>query len=468
METRPPVVTVLGHVDHGKTTLLDALRKTSVAEKEAGGITQSIGSSVVTTADGKKITFIDTPGHAAFTKMRSRGAKAADIAILIVAADDGVKPQTKEALKIILGEHIPYIVVLTKKDLPNADTEKCLGELEKEGIAFEGRGGDVPYLAVSAKKGEGLKELLELIVLVADVTGINADKQGALQGFVVETRKDKRGPLASLVITNGTMRIGDDILCDQKVSRVRGIFNFLEKSVKEVFPGEPALVIGFTEPPAVGSQIHSISDSSVEVKKDIPIDVRGEETKLGSIPKLRLVVKTLTTGSLEAITQGLPDGVEVVSKGVGDVIDADVFSCKASRNCRIFVFEAKVPNDVSKLAEMEGVEIESFNIIYKLFERVDEIIKSGEDEVMGSAEIIAIFPYEKKRVAGCKVTKGVIEKKYPLKIMKKGKSIGRTKIVSMKKEKKDIISSVAGEEFGAIFEPYLDFEKGDVLISIRK
>jgi translation initiation factor IF-2 len=231
LEPRPPIVTVLGHVDHGKTTLLDAIRKTNVASREVGGITQSIGASVVEISDGKKagkITFIDTPGHAAFSKMRSRGAKVADIAILVVATDDGIKPQTKEALGFILEEKIPFFVALTKSDLPSSDPETAKGQLEKEGVQLEGSGGQVPYVLISAKEGKGIKELTELIVLLSEVNDIRGDPEGNLEGFVVETKKDKKGLLATVIVRNGKIRTGDQILTEGVVTKVKGIFDFLE------------------------------------------------------------------------------------------------------------------------------------------------------------------------------------------------------------------------------------------------
>ena len=464
---RPPIVTILGHVDHGKTTLLDAIRKTNVAGKEAGGITQSIGASIVTTKEGRRITFIDTPGHAAFSRMRSRGAKVCDIALLIVASDDGVKPQTKEAIDIIREANIPFIVVLTKTDLPSSDCDSAISQLEKEGISFEGKGGDIPYLKVSAKKNEGLDELLEMVILIADVNEIVANPEGGLEAFVVETKKDKRGNLASIIVRDGSLEVGNKIMVDGSVTKVRGIFNYIDKPVRKILPGEPGLILGFETLPEVGAKVEDFRDESLnhygKKNEKKPLDkgnIDGE--------KLNLVLKTQTSGSLEAVLSGLPADVGIISFGVGNVIEADIFTAKTSKNCRVFAFESKVAPNISKLADTEGVLIEKFSVIYKLFERVDEILKMGEEEILGEAEIVAVFPFENKKVAGCKVVKGKIGKNDILKIERKKSALGSVKAVSMRKEKKDISEAKQGEEFGVIFNPQLDFAIGDMLVSVRK
>lgn len=467
MKPRPPIVTILGHVDHGKTTLLDALRKTNVAGKEAGGITQSIGASVVVTKEGRKITFIDTPGHAAFTQMRSRGAKVCDIAILIVASDDGVKPQTKEAIELILKENMPFIVCLTKTDLPSSDPDTAIMQLEKEGIVFEGKGGNTPYLKVSAKKNEGLDALLEMVVLVSDMNEIKADPDGDLDAFVVETRRDRRGSLASFIVINGNLKVGEKILIDGVVTKIRGLFDYMDKPIKEVFPGEPALILGFEKMPAIGAKIGELKGDMLDVAKPKQIEHVVNKNNLAEV-KLNLVIKAQTSGSLEALLANLPPGVGVILSGVGEVIEADIFAAKSTKNCRIFAFEVKVPQNILKLADNEGVDIEEFNIIYKLFERIEEILKEGEEEVLGEAEIIASFPYENRKVAGCKVLQGKIGKGDVLKIVRGEKLLGNVKATSMKKEKKDILEAKQGEEFGVILQPQLDFTIGDMLVSVRR
>ncbi|MFI5240820.1 MAG: translation initiation factor IF-2, partial [Microgenomates group bacterium] len=250
---RQPIVTVLGHVDHGKTSLLDAIRKTTVASGEAGGITQSIGSSVVTTPSGKKITFIDTPGHAAFTKMRSRGAKVADIAILVIAADDGIKPQTKEAIKIIKESGTPFIVAVTKIDIAGVNPEMARGQLEGEEILFEGRGGETPFIPLSSKTGVGVNDLLEMIALLSEVHGFTGDISAPLEAVVIESFKDRRGVVANVVVRNGNLKVGEEVFSEGIQGKIRAIHNDKGESVKEVGPGEPAQIIGFSEVPQVGA-----------------------------------------------------------------------------------------------------------------------------------------------------------------------------------------------------------------------
>src|SRR4030042_3547464 len=395
--TRPPIVTVLGHVDHGKTTLLDAIRKTNIAAREVGGITQNIGASVVETTEGKKtgkITFIDTPGHAAFSKMRSRGGRGSDIAILVVATDDGIKPQTKEALGFILEEKIPYIVALTKIDLPSSDPETAKLQLEKEGVLLEGKGGQVPFVLISAKEGKGIKDLMELLVLVSEVNEIKGDPDGDLEGFIVETKKDKKGLLATVIVRNGKIRIGDQILIEGVNTKVKGIFNFLGKPIKEVLPSEPALIMGFEKLPEIGAKVQKWNKDAPEVTHNPNV---ASQKNLQKEAKLNLVLKARTAGSLEAILENISPEVNILDYSVGEVNESDVFTAKSQEDARIFAFELKVPSTVAKLAETEGVKIETFEIIYRLFERVDELTKKPEEEYLGKAEVIAIFPYENKK-----------------------------------------------------------------------
>jgi translation initiation factor IF-2 len=461
-KTRQPIVTILGHVDHGKTTLLDYIRKTNVAGREAGGITQGIGASIVETKEGKKITFVDTPGHAAFAKMRAQGAKVADIAILVVAVDDGVKPQTKEALEYILAADIPFIVAATKIDKPSTSVGKVRGDLEKEGVLFEGKGGEVPLVAVSGKTGKGVDELLETITLVAEVNEIKIDPASALSAAVIETSKDRRGPLASVVVTDGELKVGDDVETQTTQTRVRGLFNWKGKSVKAVFPGEPGLILGFKNLPTVGSKVWKKGEETKLQKKSAK-SVKVEMGE-GEIP---VVIKAASAGSLQAIEDNLPKGVFVVHSQVGNVNESDVFLAKPSE-ATILAFEVKVSSSVRKLAETEGLKIEEFEIIYKLFEFLEQILEGEKENVTGKAKIVASFPYNKKKVAGCKVIEGVIKKENPLKLMRDDNELGIVKITSLKREKQDIGQAKQGEEFGVVFRPQLDFVKGDMLLSVRQ
>ncbi|MGB6881875.1 MAG: translation initiation factor IF-2 [Microgenomates group bacterium] len=462
-KTRQPIVTVLGHVDHGKTTFLDVVRKTSVAKKEAGGITQSIGASVVSTKGGKKITFIDTPGHAAFVKMRSRGAKLADVAILVVAGDGGVKPQTKEALIHIREAEIPFIVAVTKIDIASSSVETVRGQLEKEGVLFEGKGGDTPLVSLSAKEGKGINDLLEMIILVSEVNEIKADEKGKLEGVVIETSKDRWGSLVSVVIRNGTLSVRDEILAENIDCKVRGLFDGKGRSIKKTLPGEPVLILGFSELPPVGAKVSFLKDKGKIKEKEKKISVPKVEE--GQIP---IVFKAQSVGALEALLANLPPEVVAVSSGVGEVNKSDVFFAKAAGPAHIFTFETKISLSIKKLAETEGVTVESFNVIYKLLERLEELIKEGETEVLGKAEIIASFPFDDKLVAGCRVISGRIKVKDTMLLMRKDKELGEVKALSIKKQKQKMLEVKEGEEFGVIFEPQLDFEKGDVLVSVRK
>ena len=457
--TRSPIVCVLGHVDHGKTTLLDAIRATSVAAKEAGGITQGIGASVVTTK-GKQITFIDTPGHAAFSNMRSRGSKVADIAILVVDASSGVKPQTIEAIQLIKSAKIPFIVVITKIDLPSANIEEVKGQLTKEGILFEGRGGDTPIVPVSAKESKGLSELLETISLVAEVNEVKGNPDSPLEAVVIESGKDKRGTVASIVVRAGKIKIGDKIYAEGISGKVRALFNDKLESVKEIGPGEPAQVLGFEDVPPVGANV-----TFGVIPQDFkPQSQKPAEVAQGEIP---ILIKAKDLGSLEALEGSIPKEFKVIVKGVGDIYESDVLSAKAN-GARIFAFASGVSSSVEKLAETEGVSIEKFEIIYELIERLENLFKKGEVEILGKAEIITSFPYNSKKVAGCKVISGRIALKDNLILMRDDKEVERVKISSMKKEKQEINEAKAGEEFGVLFEPQLDFVKGDVLVSVAK
>jgi translation initiation factor IF-2 len=461
-QSRPPIVVVLGHVDHGKTTLLDAVRKTSVAAREAGGITQSIGASQVTTKEGKKITFIDTPGHAAFTKMRSRGASLADIAVLAVAADDGVKPQTKEAIQIVREANIPFVVAGTKTDLATADIEVLKGQLEKEGVTFEGRGGDVPFVGVSGKTGKGIDELLETLSVVAEVHELKGSPEGELEAVVLETSKDKSGLLVSVVVRNGVLSVGETISAEGISAKVRGLFGEGRKSIKEVFPSEPALILGFEALPPVGAKITPFKEAAPGI-----LETRADQVKLeeGQIP---IMVKAENAGALEAVLATLPAGVFVITSGVGDVYESDVLLAKSSGIERIFCFESKASAGVSKLAEAEGVKIETFRVIYELTQRLEELIKKADIEVLGKAEIVAEFPFNNKRVAGCKVTAGQILKTSKLVLTRGEKKLGEVKAYSLKKQKQEITVAKTQEEFGVLFEPQLDFKVGDVLVSVAK
>jgi len=463
-QSRPPIVVVLGHVDHGKTTLLDALRKTSVAAREAGGITQAIGASVITTKDGKDITFIDTPGHAAFTKMRGRGAKVADIAILVVAQDDGVAPQTKEAIQIIRDSKIPFVVAGTKADVAGVSAEGLKGQLEKEQIFFEGRGGDTPFISVSARNGQGLDDLIEMIVLMSEVAELKGDVNAPLEAVVIESNKEKMGHVAAVVVRNGSIKVGQTIFAEEVECKVRGLFDYLGKPMKEVDPGYPAKIIGFSEVPPVGAVV---GDSSKEAVKVLQAPRNKFELRRLKDDEIPVIIKASNAGALEAIIASLPPKIVVVDSGVGEINSSDVIQAKTG-NAYIFAFESKIPNDIVKLAEAEKINVAKFDIIYELLLAVDELLQKGKVVEVGRAQVLASFPFNNKRVAGSKVISGRIGKGDRLILLRGEKEIGKAKIISLRKAKLEIGSVGPAEEFGVIMEPQLDFAVGDVLLSVTK
>lgn len=462
---RPPIVTILGHVDHGKTTLLDYVRKTDIAKKEAGGITQKIGASVITTTNGNRITFIDTPGHEAFSKMRSRGAEVADIAVLVVAANDGVKPQTKEAISFIKEAKIPYIVAMTKVDLPAVSVSDAKTQLEKEGVSFEGSGGEVPLVEVSGKTGKGVDELLEVISLLYEVKVEGDLSEDAFEGVVIETDKDRSGLLVSILIRKGELKVTDVIAAGGVTAKVRGMFDDTGKSIAQVSAGEPALILGFSTLPQVGSKVYMFSDNVFESKK-------REEGKSGDLKTIKegdipVVIKAATAGGLEAVLGKIPKNIYVIASGVGDVTENDVFMAKSSEGGRIFAFESKIPNSVKNLAETDGIKVESYKIIYELIEKLEKLVEEDVAETLGKAMVIATFPFNGKKVAGCKIVSGEFKKGGKFVLERDDKKKGEVKITSMRKGKQEIDSAKSGEELGILFYPQLDFQIGDMILSIR-
>ena len=459
---RPPVVVFLGHVDHGKTTLQDVIRNTNIALREAGGITQSTSFSKVKTPEGE-IVMIDTPGHAAFAKMRQRGAKFADVAVLVVAADAGVKPQTLEALSCIRQEKIPFLVAITKTDLATANPESVKGQLEKEGVLFEGRGGDVPVVEVSAKEGKGISDLLELIHLLGEINEISGDPDSSLKAYILESRKDKKGLLVSVIVVDGTLSLGMNISGGGVQAKVRGLFDVFGKPVKKALPGDPVNVLGFLDVPEVGSLITSDGESKKEslqeLKKATPPKVDKEQ--------LGVIVKAKEQGALEAVVASVPQNVVVLDASVGDVVESDVFFAKTS-NAKIITFGSGASQSVLKLADTEGVEIIRFDIIYELIKFLEEEVDKLKNKVVGKAQILAIFPFDGQKVVGCKVIEGVIKKGVDLTIMRRETEIGRAKAVSVKRGKEPISQAKSGEECGILLQPQFDFKPGDVLLSLTK
>lgn len=462
-QPRPPIVAILGHVDHGKTTLLDSIRKTNIAAREAGGITQSIGAWQISTKNGKKITFIDTPGHEAFREMRSRGARVSDIAVLVVAADDGVMPQTKESIQYIKSAKTPFLVAITKIDLPSAKPEKIKTQLLEEEVLLEGYGGDVPAVEVSGKTGKGVEDLVEMILLLAEVNGVEADIQGNLEAPVIEAKLDRRrGVVVHAVLRNGKIKVGDEVEAEGIIARVRGLFDETQKPLKEALPGMPVEILGFSKIPLVGS-ILQIKGRGV--KNKVEEEKREIFFKEGLLP---LVLKADTAGSLEAIFRGLGEKVHIYFSGIGDISDSDVLTASSTLST-IVGFNTRVSKEVQKLAEEEDVRLHVYKIIYELFQDVDKWIKEkeekGKEKILGRAQIIKEFPYGEEKIAGCRILEGVISRDARLRLIREGQIVVQMRSMSLRlgKEKVDKVSGV--KEFGILFSPKIDFKIGDVIES---
>jgi translation initiation factor IF-2 len=472
---RPPVVAVLGHVDHGKTTLLDAIRKSNVAAGEHGGITQAIGAYQVKVGD-RFITFIDTPGHEAFAKMRSRGASAADIAILVVAADDSVKPQTVESIAQIRGAGIPMIVAVNKIDMPGANVEKVRQDLARHEVQVEGFGGDVPIAQVSAKQAKGIDDLLSTILLLWDTKGVADDPQAAMESVVIETRVDKgRGMIATLLVGHGTLTPGSTLFEGTKaLGRVRAMFDEYDKTVTAAPPGKPVVVLGFTTLPSVGARITGTQAAPEAQKAEAPKEEGAmpsflDPIDMAAVKTLNLIVKADTAGSLEAITSKLTTGVRLVATGIGDVSDADVLRAKSS-GAIIIGFGVKTPASVAKLATAEKVIWRTYTLIYELLDELEDVLSGMEtvfvqERELGVGTIVAEFPFDRDRVAGTKVTSGRLAKGDTVKIMRKDAEIGRARIKSMRRGPEETTKTEAGGECGILLDKQIDFMLQDVIIA---
>lgn len=478
-QVRPPIVTILGHVDHGKTSLLDFIRKSSVAAKEHGGITQHIGAYQVS-HEGKLITFIDTPGHAAFEKMRSRGAKVADIAVLVVAVDDGVMPQTVEAIKHILEAKVSMIVAINKIDLPGIDIkvqlEKIKRQLSDNKVLVEEYGGDVPIVNLSAKTGEGVDKLLEMILLVAEVNEIKGDPNLPAAGVVIEANLDKfKGPIATLLIRNGTLKKGDAIVLNGVLGKIRGMNDYAGQSLDSAAPSTPVEILGLESVPVVGA---TLGVASIEAKKQQETKSLIERLREDKNAVLNLVIKADKQGSLEAIESSLEqfnsegEHVKVISSATGDITESDI-KLAASVSAIVIGFNNKIVSTASKLAETEQVLVRQYNIIYELLDEIEDVVEGmlkvgALEEVFGTAQIIAEFPYGKNiRIAGCKVLDGIISKGPKIKIIRGEEIIGEGKIKVLKKVKDEVVKVEKGDECGMMFEPQIDFQIGDLVQSFR-
>lgn len=450
LQPRPPIVVILGHVDHGKTTLLDTLRKSNVAAKEAGGITQSTRAFQV-----NDITFIDTPGHAAFSQMRSRGSVLADIAVLVVAADDGVMPQTKESLEAIKSANIPYIVAINKIDLPSADINRIKSQLAEEQVFVEGFGGQTPVVDISAKTGVGLPDLLEMLSLVASLNPPQADSAASPESIVLESHHDpKKGPLATVVVKNGTLSEGQLLYSGlNQVGKARALSDTAGNRITSALPSTPVEIFGLSSVPPVGSTLTSQPTSIIS-----PLESKGMPAGRGDI---NIILKADVLGSLEAITNSLPGGINVISSTTGDISKSDILMSQTT-SAKIIGFNVKIPSGVAKLAETEKIKVYTFNIIYELLEAVEKLSTPQiKETIIGRAQILAEFKIEGQRVAGCKCLEGEIAKTNIIKIGDK-----QTRVKSLKVGKTEVERVKSPQEFGAVFFPYLDFKVGDHIIAL--
>ncbi|MFA5997494.1 MAG: translation initiation factor IF-2 [Candidatus Paceibacterota bacterium] len=488
---RPPIVVIMGHIDHGKSSLLDYIRKTNIVAGEAGGITQHLSAYEVDhktkeTSTAERITFLDTPGHEAFSKMRARGAGVADIAVLVVSAEDGVKEQTKEALRSIKEAGIPYIVAINKIDKPNADIERTKINLAENEIYLEGFGGDVPFVPISAKIGTGIPELLDMMLLVAEMENLEGDASLPAEGIVVESHIDtKRGTSATLIITNGTLKKGMFILAEESMSPVRAIENFLGKQVSEATFSSPVQITGFDTIPAVGSTFRAYDN-----KKDaerIQLELREARAKAPVIKATRtipladdalivpIVLKTDVAGTLEAVEKELGKiereriVIKIIAKGVGTIGENDAKLASGSDSAIILGFHTKVERGAQDIAERFGITIKTFDIIYKLSEWLNEELdrrtpKTMGEEVVGTAKILKTFSATKhKQVVGGKVLTGSIEVGAQVKIMRREVEIGRGKIEGLQSQKIAAKKVDEGNEFGMMVESKMEIAGGDVL-----
>lgn len=479
-QSRPPIVTILGHVDHGKTTLLDFIRKAAVAQKEHGGITQAIGAYQVT-YEGKLITFIDTPGHAAFEKMRSRGAQVADIAVLVVAIDDGIMPQTVEAIKHIKKAGVAMVVAVNKIDIPGinkiAQMEKLKKQLSDHEVLVEEYGGDVPIVQLSAKTGEGVDKLLEIIQLVSDVNEFKGDPSLPAQGVVIESNIDKfKGPIATVIIRNGTLKKSQLIKIAGAASKIRSLVDFTGKQIDEAPPSTPVELLGLEIVPPVGGILGD--ESLAAVSREDQIQSLLQKMKDQDKAVLNVVVKADKQGSLEAIEGALDafnderEVVKVIDKATGDISDKDI-KLAASTGAIVIGFGVKVGSTATKIAENEGVLVRTYNIIYELIEELEDVVEGmlkvgALEEIFGTAQIVAEFPFGKtEKIAGCKVLDGTITKGPKVKVIRGEQIIGDGKIKSLKKVKNEVNRVEKGDECGIMFDSPIDFLPGDLIQSFR-
>ena len=495
LSARPPVVTIMGHVDHGKTTLLDAIRKAAVVETEAGGITQHIGA-YQTEVDGRKLTFLDTPGHEAFTAMRARGAKVTDIAVLVVAADDGVMPQTKESINHARAAEVPIVVAINKIDVADANTDRVKTELAAEGLQPEDWGGDTQFAAVSAREQTNLPELLEKILLVADAElDLRANANAEASGPIVESRLDVgRGPVATMLVQRGTLRVGDAIVAGDAAGKVRALYDYRGEKVREAGPGEPVEILGFDRPPPAGElsrvveherQAKDIAEKRAErLRREqlaqrstgggVSLETLFEQMQSGAVQDLNVVLKGDVQGSVEALVSELgkiqhPEvRVNVIHTGVGGITENDVNLASAS-NALVVGFNVRPSAEAKQLAEREGVDIRTYRVIYQLTQEIEQALVGmlspvTTEEILGEAEVRALFKVSRLgTIAGCMVTNGTVRRNASVRVVRDGTVIYETSIAQLKRFKDDAREVNEGFECGILLDGFNDVKEGDIL-----
>ncbi len=490
LQPRQPVVTVLGHVDHGKTSLLDAIRQTNVTEGEKGGITQHIGAYQVE-ANDQHITFLDTPGHAAFTAMRARGAQVTDLAVLVVAADDGVMPQTVEAIDHARAAGVPVVVAITKTDLEDANVDRIKPQLAEHGLTIEEYGGDVACVAVSAKTGAAIQDLLENILVAAEVLDLKANTERPAIGAIIEAEMDRRrGATATALVQTGTLRVGDVVVAGETWGRVKAMFNEHGQRIKSAGPGEPVAVLGLQEVPAAGDTLKVVADdkqarrmvvqrlrekqaASLHAQPRVTLDTLFGEISAGKVKELNLILKTDVQGSIEPIRQSLEKlstdevRVKTIHTSTGWITESDVMLAIAS-HAIIIGFNTKPEPGTERLIEQEGVDLRLYNVIYNVTDDVQNALlgmlePKYEEIVSGHAEVRQIFKIKRRQVAGCYVRDGVVTRTDLARVLRDGEQLAETKVDSLRRFQEDTAEVREGFECGIALEEFHDFQEGDVL-----
>jgi len=486
----PPVVTIMGHVDHGKTSLLDTIRKTKVAAGEAGGITQHIGAYQVE-VNGKKITFLDTPGHEAFTAMRARGAQVTHIAIIVVAADDGVMPQTREAIDHAQAAKVPIIIALNKIDKANANPDHVKQQLAEIGLVIEEYGGDIICVPVSARRGTGIDDLLEMILLLAEVQDIRANPNRPATGVIIEAKLEKNtGPTATVLVQQGTLKMGDNIVVGALAGKVRAMFNDRGKRIQKAPPSLPVSILGLPEVPQAGDHLEVTPDERtakqlaqkvVEQRRNesaplgqVSLDSLYTQMQEGTVKELNMVLKCDVQGSAEAIKNALTKlgeeniKVRLIHEGIGNISETDVHLAAASKAI-IIGFNVKADGAAQREAQKEGVDIRYYNVIYKLTDDIQAALvgmlePTFREVIEGHAEVVQIFKAGKTTViAGCRISDGKITRSSQARVLRKGEKVYEGKIGSLRRGKDDVREVVSGYECGIVLDEFTDFEIGDII-----